>query len=400
MESPNSLLNKVMTLQASIKRKIQQKKTSRTTDNSALFLKTHLIENKTKRIQSFLKSKLLIDKYKLINRIDYYNYISNKIKNITDNECLEENRDSSGGYNVRKIINLERPIGSVGYNGSIYITSIKNTLGTFPIATKLMKDNENNRNEVSLMNHITKNIILNRHSKHFLIMYKSCTCNIDTFPKERKLFAINEIANGDLNVLIDDPKIIKNKRLIFNLLYQCFISVATFHNSINKVHQDIHAGNFLWQKNNEKGYYHYKVDEEDYYLESCGYNIMLYDLSFAKDIRSKKSIFKILADYTEIIPAFLKNEYEDETTNIAPPDDDVIAQFYSIIDILMIEYKDLLLKYNPQASSSPKTKNKIYQKIYFNYVIQNIMIPYAPQNMFLTSKPKNVINDIPFIISI
>ena len=144
----------------------------------------------------------------LINRIDYYNYISNKIKNITDNECLEENGDSSGGYNVRKIINLERPIGSVGYNGSIYITSIKNTLGTFPIATKLMKDNENNRNEVSLMNHITKNIILNRHSKHFLIMYKSCTCNIDTFPKERKLFAINEIANGDLNVLIDDPKII------------------------------------------------------------------------------------------------------------------------------------------------------------------------------------------------
>ena len=58
------------------------------------------------------------------------------------------------------------------------------------------------------MNHITKNIILNRHSKHFLIMYKSCICNIDTFPKERKLFAINEIANGDLNVLIDDPKII------------------------------------------------------------------------------------------------------------------------------------------------------------------------------------------------
>ena len=66
----------------------------------------------------------------------------------------------------------------------------------------------------------------------------------------------------------------------------------------------------------------------------------------------------------------------------------------------MVEYKDLLLKYNPQASSSPKTKTKIYQKIYFDYVIQNIMIPYAPQNMFLTSKPKNVINDIPFIISV
>lgn len=99
-------------------------------------------------------------------------------------------------------------------------------------------------------------------------------------------------------------------------MFQCFISVGTFHNSINCVHQDIHAGNFLWHLNNERGYYHYIFNGNSFYLKSCKYNVMLYDFGYAGKIRSKKSILKILSDYTEIITTFLKNEFEDD---IAPP---------------------------------------------------------------------------------
>ena len=182
-------------------------------------------------------------------------------------------------------------------------------------------------------------------------------------------------------------------------MFQCFISVGTFHNSVNNVHQDIHAGNFLWHTNNEKGYYHYIFNGKHFYLKSCKYNVMLYDFGYANVIRSKKSILKILADYTEIITSFLKNEFEDESETIAPPTDEIIAELYGLIDVLMVEYKIISNKY-AATSSSPESKSKSYQQIYFDYILNNILIPYSSNNLLLTDKPDKVINKTPYYIDI
>ena len=122
---------------------------------------------------------------------------------------------------------------------------------------------------------------------------------------------------------------------------------------------------------------------------------MLYDFGYATNIRSKKSILKILSDYSELLPSFLKNEFEDD---LPVPDDDIIKEFYSMVEILMVEYRKISQKYKP-TQSSPSSKKK-YLEIYFNYVIDKILLPYSPTDMFTKNKPKKVLNSDPYYINI
>ena len=147
--------------------------------------------------------------------------------------------------------------------------------------------------------------------------------------------------------------------------------------------------------NNLSKRFDYIFNDESYYLRACEYNIMLYDFGYATNIKSKKSILKILADYSELLPSFLKNEYEDD---LPVPDDDIIQDFYNIIDILMVEYRTISQKYKP-SSSSPSSK-KIYQEIYFDYIIEKILLPYSPTDMFTKNTPKKIINSDPYYINI
>jgi predicted unusual protein kinase regulating ubiquinone biosynthesis (AarF/ABC1/UbiB family) len=56
---------------------------------------------------------------------------------------------------------------------------------------------------------------------------------------------------------------------------------------LNYIHRDAHYGNFLYQENNEIGYYHYIFNGKNYYLKSCKYNIMIYDFGFANEINNQ-----------------------------------------------------------------------------------------------------------------
>jgi len=90
--------------------------------------------------------------------------------------------------------------------------------------------------------------------------------------------------DGDLKMLMTQRELLKNNELIMNLLFQTFISIGTFHNIAGYVHRDTHHGNFLYQKNNDEGYYEYSLNGKSYYLKSCGYNIMIYDFGLSEEI--------------------------------------------------------------------------------------------------------------------
>ena len=235
------------------------------------------------KISKFLKSKLIVDKYSLDNRVQFLNYIINKLKDIKEDDCLEKKQfTNSNGYTIRNIINLEKLISKDNFNGKIYKTSLINTLGVFPIATKVMKTTKDNLFEISLMDKITEEIIQKKLSKHFLIIYKSCICKKSDISEKSSLISVNEIANGDLASLLNNPDIISNNNLLYNILFQTFISIGTFHNLFSLIHNDCHGGNFLWHYNNEKGYYHYIFNEQSIYLKACKYNIMIYDFGLVK----------------------------------------------------------------------------------------------------------------------
>ena len=102
-------------------------------------------------------------------------------------------------------------------------------------------------------------------------------------------------------------EIFKDDELIINILFQTLISIGTFHNIAGYVHKDCHYGNFLYQKNNDNGYYEYSFNGKTYYLKSCGYNIMIYDFGFSEEIQylNYYTIYDYIGkDYLRITCAF------------------------------------------------------------------------------------------------
>ena len=408
MDTDKDIEKSLKIIQATIRRSISSKRTksskssskrtrssksSSTMSSKNVFL-SETIDNddgnfkNANKISKFLKSKLIVDKYSLDNRVQFLNYIINKLKDIKDDDCLEKKQfTNSNGYTIRNIINLEKLISKDNFNGKIYKTSLINTFGVFPIATKVMKTTKDNLFEISLMDKITEEIIQKKLSKHFLIIYKSCICRKSDISEKSSLISVNEIANGDLASLLNNPDIISNNNLLYNILFQTFISIGTFHNLFSLIHNDCHGGNFLWHYNNEKGYYHYIFNEQSIYLKACKYNIMIYDFGLVEKINNDNSL-KIIKDYCEIIPTFLNENYDSDENDYSP-NMDFSLEMNNILTLLMSKFK-----------TYKEDKSNIRIEL-FNFLIENVFKKNAG-NIFKTklTKSMKIINKTPYYINI
>lgn len=339
-----------------------------------------------------------IDKFNLVKRISNYWLLSKKLELLRNDECLEKKTfNGESGYTIRNIINLEKKFGSRSKYGAIYLTSVFAYDNKFPIASKIMKYNYSNINEVNIMINITKELILKGLSKHFLMIYRYCYCS-KIIDDRLKLISINELADGDLKMLVSNRKVIKDDELMLNILFQTFISIATFHNIAGYVHRDTHYGNFLYQQNNEIGYYHYTFNGKDYYLKSCKYNIMIYDYGFAKEINNevddkeylKKQDYYIYIDYYKILHAFINKKKGGWITCANLPN---ITEI--ILSISAMLYKNI---YTELYSKNNKYDKLPYSNRFFSNIVNNIFLKYGPVDMFITRRPPNIINKNPFII--
>jgi hypothetical protein len=352
---------------------------------------------KIKRIQRFLKDKLVVNKHTLTNRINRFNLLKQRLALLKDNDCLEKKTfNGADGYTIRNIINLEKKIGTKSKYGTIYLTSIPNFISKYPIATKVMKYDNDNINEVNLMWMITNKILLEKVSRHFIMIYGSCSCS-KRIAEKLRLISINELADGDLKMLVSFRAVIADHELLFNIFFQSFISIASFHNLTGFVHKDAHYGNFLYQINNEKGYYHYIFNGKNYYLKSCKYNIIIFDYGFSKKINDnmnnnllvKRESRYVFEDYSRILNAF-KNKKTGWGKYKDLPND-------RINDIIM--NINNILNNNIYLELSSNVANNIpYSKRIINDIIKDVFLKYTPRDMFITTRPSNVLNDVPFRI--
>ena len=403
---------KIKILQAAIKRKLAINKKDSTVisnikssiskiskkpsynSNSRIFSNDIL---KIKRIQRFLKDKLVVNKHTLTNRINRFNLLKQRLALLKDNDCLEKKTfNGADGYTIRNIINLEKKIGTKSKYGTIYLTSIPNFISKYPIATKVMKYDTDNINEVNLMWMITNKILLEKVSRHFIMIYGSCSCS-KRIAEKLRLISINELADGDLKMLVSFRAVIADHELLFNIFFQTFISIASFHNLTGFVHKDAHYGNFLYQINNEKGYYHYIFNGKNYYLKSCKYNIIIFDYGFSKKINDnmnnnllvKRESRYVFEDYSRILNAF-KNKKTGWGKYKDLPND-------RINDIIM--NINNILNNNIYLELSSNVANNIpYSKRIINDIIKDVFLKYTPRDMFITTRPSNVLNDVPFRI--
>jgi hypothetical protein len=249
-------------------------------------------------------------KYKLSNRIKNILEVKALLKDIKDDDCIEP---KDKGYTIRDIINLEKKIGTKSAYGVIYLTSIKGYDKT-KLACKLFEPTKNNTGEIELMDNLTNDLIIPGKSPHFLALYNNTLCKDKKIgnkkrPDKLKLLSINELAHGDLKGLVENAAVMGDVGEVISLFTQCCISLATFQNKTGMSHNDTHFGNFLYQKNIETGFYHYKLGSTDYYVEASKYNIMLYDFGLAKKFDSDwKGGFAILGDYYRIVNAFINKK--------------------------------------------------------------------------------------------
>jgi hypothetical protein len=341
------------------------------------------------------------DKYNLIKRINNYRLLSKKLALLREDDCLEKKTfNGFEGYTIRNIINLEKKIGTKSKYATIYLTGVPGFHNPFPIATKVMKYNYSNVNEVNIMLIITRMLILTRVSRHFLMIYGHCTCS-NIIDERLKLISINELADGDLKMLVSMRKVLQDNELMLNILFQTFISIATFHNIVGYVHRDAHYGNFLYQQNSEKGYYHYIFNDKNYYLKACTYNIIIYDYGFAKKINNHtvdKEVIRtqnhyIYGDYYKIIHAFINKKDRGWINSRNLPDSKITK---IIMDISTIMYKNI---YAELYYNNDKKNSLPYSFALFADIIDNVFLKYTPPGMFITQRPPNVINKIPFMIS-
>tara|TARA_B100000795_G_scaffold269109_1_gene257573 strand:+ start:1033 stop:2478 length:1446 start_codon:yes stop_codon:yes gene_type:complete len=376
------------------------------TSNKNIKISKNLNKNsKAKKIQRFLRNKLISSKFTLDNRVKFSKYLQSRLKNIRLTDCLKTKIFKNGdrGYTINNIIDLVKKIGTESAYGVIYLSNIKDSLGGNSIVTKVMAATKDNLNEIKLMRKITDNILLKKKSKHFAAVHKHAICKNTNlinhkgenmpYPSKLKLVSINELAHGDLKNLIKDNAIISDENMLFNIMYQVFISIATFHNQVNYYHNDCHYGNILYQLNNDKGYYEYSICNKKYYLKACGHNMIIYDFGLSRnisDLSSDSANKKILADYLRILHAFLsKNNgwgsyynlpsYECEKKVLA------IKKHLENINIMI---------HNDRAGVLKLNSKKIFEQI-----VETSLIPMAPSGMFLTTKPKGtIINKEPFIV--
>lgn len=310
------------------------------------------------------------DKYKLSNRILTYKFIKSYLdSNLKPTDCLTVKQfGDKTGYTIRDIVDLVEEFGSPSSSPlsvQIYKTRLNITNAEqFLIASKVRKGYFNkNDDETKIMKRITEEIIEKELSKHFVIMYKSILC----VRGKIEIVDFNELCDGDVENLVKKDEVRSNNDTLFNILFQCFISLATFNNMIGYTYDDAHSRNFLYQTNNEEGYYHYIFDDTSFYLKSCPYNICLYD--FGEVIQSINP-FLIYGAYGRI------NNY-----------DRIFSQTFNVNNQLADYYMRNLN--NPQF------------KIMFFEEILRLMKQHSPSGMIVDKLQEGTVplNEKPFIIS-
>jgi serine/threonine protein kinase len=199
---------------------------------------------------------------------------------------------------------IEKQIGSVSKYGVVYLAHFYKSYGKF--AVKIAASSKDNIKEYKILKQLSNYASLNKNP-HFPITYGLTNCpKIEGGVKERKknqLATFNELADGDVKMIVYNPDFHNNFDLIKNAIQQIYISILSFHLYTGKIHKDAHWGNFLFHKIKAGGYFHYNIYGVDIYLKNLGYLWVIWDFGMAE----KQTYDNSYRDYDRVIYAFVNN---------------------------------------------------------------------------------------------
>ena len=306
-----------------------------------------------------------------------------------------------------KII-LRNRIGRDSAFGIVYYSYIRDSKikKLYKFAVKIVANTYGNNVENNILKQLTESVIKNE-CPHFPILYKTLYCNASTFknteidyspesaseslskfkttkallPKIVKnaltkkinlIMFINELANGDLVAFAQ--KYNKDDKLIINAIIQIILSILFYYKVTNSFHKDAHAGNFLFHKIKPGGYFHYRINKTDFYLENLGFLWVIWDFGASMPFTQCGTTY-ITSDISNIL----------EKINILTVKKDTKLSHY------VNSQKSLI--HNFLFKSNFKFKDADL-KLFINNLIQFLI----DNQFFITKKPSNIINTKPYEI--
>ena len=376
-----------------------------------------IISSNRRKINAANKIKNLFIPYikrvsvNIIDRINYYIIIKKYLLSIKETKnCVRlyniDPKTNLPIYRVGNKIILDKQIGTKSAYGIIYLSHFKSNVkygNNFDklnkFAVKITNQGRENKKEIKVLTDLTK-LVIDFKCPHFPISYGYLRCNnsriksnndddhsiIKNKHKVKKLFPelinknkslliqLNELASGDLrnNLLSNENKD------ILNSFAQILLAIMFFHYYTNCHHYDSHSGNFLYHKITPGGYFHYNINNVDYYLENKGYLWVVWDFGIVEPYTKNNkygainTTININFDFNYVIKTFL-----------------IFKDYIKAADYAKIElFKNIIKTYD--IYKDPIYLNKINKEI-LKFLCKNV-------STFTKIKPLNIINKTPYTI--
>ena len=252
--------------------------------------------------------------YSLISdKFDDYIKLIKYFKNIKLNSknCITLTEEDNK-YFLTDNIKLYQQIGSPSIYGIVYkAANINKDYNSIPkFIVKIQLQSEESKRELDIYKKLSAYAIENKII-HIPLYYFNCTCN--TIIKEQEYpiilkqakknfkyysMILYERALGDLSSFIKTYNSNIEENVWKNIYEQLYISLFILHN-LNYLHADAHLGNFLYYKIKKGGCFHYKIDNEDYYIENLGFLWMIWDFGHVRLVNKLVS-YAFLDDYYRV----------------------------------------------------------------------------------------------------
>lgn len=203
------------------------------------------------------------------NRIEFYNKLYDKVKNMNDCQNKGTKLKEGGHANI-----------------------FKKTVDNIPISLKIQKAPgfvlNNKKHKITQEYEILKKcteLVLNKTTQNLPILY-----NINVCQKEQEIIFYSELANGDF---IDWLSYDHSENEWMTFLFQFWVGVYTMQTHLKVVHNDLRLANVLYHKIDKiDEYWKYNIGNIDYYIPNEGYVFVIWDFGSANIIENSQDINK------------------------------------------------------------------------------------------------------------
>ncbi|ARF08862.1 serine/threonine protein kinase [Catovirus CTV1] len=169
------------------------------------------------------------------------------------------------------------------------------------VVIKISKINDETKNEIFFLNSV-KNIVDKNICPHFVYNYENKIIS-------NNYYFFNEYANGTLENWTEDEHSVEEwNSFLFQILYGIYV----FQKKLKSFHADLKPKNILF-KRIQKGFFKYIIENNEYYVPTCGYLFIISDFGKSQSILKNNNVMD-----NESILAHIKNNTDLENIEALP----------------------------------------------------------------------------------